>query len=105
MTVEPIEPVPPTQVVHPWRATFRTVLATVVGGLIALSALWPVLEPVFRDTVDQFPPYLARVVLPVLGSVGVLAGLVTRLMAIPAVNAWLTKWRAGASPTNPVHKT
>lgn len=83
------EPSPsPTQTRHPWRATVRTVVA----GAVAAIPLLPFL-------VD----YLGVGTVPwVAGTLALLGGL-TRFLAMPAVNAWLTKyvpWLA-AAPRQP----
>lgn len=77
----------PTQVVHPWRATLRTVVQTVPAIAAAIPAI--------VAAVEQDSPGL-------LGAAGVgaltVAGIVTRVMAIPAVNDLLTRWGMGAEP-------
>ena len=78
------EPIPtPTQTRHPWRATLRTVVAILLG----LATLLPYV--------------VADANIPTEGAVGqalAVSALVTRIMAIPAVNAWLTQFGLGASP-------
>lgn len=79
------EPEPPTQIRHPWRATLRTAFAV----LVALATLVPL---VLNDTGMPASALGAQVV--------VVAGLITRVLAMPAVNAFLTSfapWLA-ASP-------
>lgn len=74
---------PPTQTRHPWRATVRTIVA---GG-IALATLAPTIALTAHvDTVPAVVQVLA------------VAGAVTRIMAIPAVNDALTKLGLGATP-------
>lgn len=77
----------PTQVRHPWRATLRTVFAAVV----ALLTLLPVIA--LTAHVEAVP-----VVAQVLA---VLAG-VTRVLALPGVDAWLRQYVPflAASPTS-----
>lgn len=69
--------VEPTQVKHPSRATFRTI----VQGLIALAAILPLIL-----TTAGIPPVGLAAIL-----VGV-AGAVTRVMAIPAVENFLENY-------------
>jgi len=71
-------PVPPTQVRRPWRATFRTAFAVVV----ALAAMMPAL--VQASGVDETWP-------PVAGALAI-AGAVTRIMALPAVETFLARF-------------
>lgn len=71
-------PVPaPTQTKHPWRATVRTVVA----GIVAAIPLLPFL-------VD----YLGIGAVPWVAATLVVLGTVTRVLAVPAVNAWLTEY-------------
>jgi hypothetical protein len=73
-----------TQTRYPWRATLRTVLAFVVG----LAASWAVV--IQAAGVDPGLEWVSA-------SVAVAAG-VTRIMAVPFVNEWLTKAGLGATP-------
>lgn len=78
----------PTQSAHPWRATARTVLAVVV-----------VLLPVLPQLVDELG-------LSTYGWAAALvagAGVVTRVLAIPAVNGQLQRWlpALAAAPKDP----
>lgn len=78
----------PTQTRYPWRATLRTVLAALVG---ALSLLPTIAVTAGIDTV----PAVAQAV--------VVAGAITRVLANPAVDAWLRRylpWLA-AAPEQP----
>ena len=76
-----------TQTAYPWRATLRTVFQALVG----LAVAWPVIvEAIGLDTTWAW----------VSGSLAV-AAAVTRVMALPAVDAWLSRflpWLA-AAPT------
>lgn len=78
MSQIPVEPVPPTQVQHPWRATARTVFA----ALVAFSAMWGVIvEAAGLDPSWQW-----------VAAVTVVTGAVTRLMAVPAVEEFLARF-------------
>jgi hypothetical protein len=69
--------VEPTQVKHPGRATFRTVFQ----GAIALLAILPLI--------------FATAGIPTVGIAAILvgvAGAVTRVMALPGVEAFLEKY-------------
>lgn len=79
MTGQTPEPVPPTQVKHPWRATARTVFQTVV----ALAAALPFLVKQAGLDVDAWP-WLATALL--------VAGVITRLMANPRVELLLQRF-------------
>lgn len=66
-----------TQVRHPWRATFRTVVAAAVG-------LLPLLPLVATAASATTIPW----VIAMLG----IAGAVTRVLAVPGVESWLRKY-------------
>lgn len=78
----------PTQVKHPNRASFRTIFQ----GLIALLAILPLIL-----TTAGIPP------VGLAGILVVVAGAVTRVMALPSVEAFLEKYIPGlaAKPQNP----
>lgn len=72
----------PTQVQHPWRASVRTAIQTA----IALAALLPLIV-----AASGIPETSAAVA----GALAVAAG-VTRVMALPQVDALLSRWGLGA---------
>ena len=74
----------PSQTTYPWRATIRTVIATIVS----IAAVWGLI--VQAAGVDQTAPVVAATI--------AVAGGITRVMAIPAVNELLTKFGLGAEP-------
>lgn len=83
------DPTPvPTQTRHPWRATVRTVLA---AGVALLSLLPTVAAVAHLDAV------------PAVAQVLAVAGAVTRVLALPGVDAWLRRWVPwlAASPAQP----
>lgn len=79
-SVEPVKPAP-TQTRYPWKATLRTILAALPLVPIIAVALG----------VDTLPWVVA--------AVGFIGGI-TRVMAIPEINAWLTSVGLGATPKN-----
>lgn len=68
----------PTQVRRPWRATARTLFAAVVG----FSAMFPLI--VNASGADQTWPPLAYAL--------AIASAITRIMAVPAVEAFLQRF-------------
>ena len=76
-----------SQTKYPWRATVRTVIAFVAG--LALAA--PLL---YTAVTNQSPEAATGAGLTAL----TVAGVITRLMANPFVNEWLTKLGLGAEP-------
>ena len=82
----PLVTTKPTQIRHPWRATARTVFA----GIVALASLLPTIAIVAH--VETVPAVVQ--VLTVLGTV-------TRVLAIPGVDAWMrtfVPWLATSPP-------
>jgi hypothetical protein len=82
MTEQTPEPVPPTQVKHPWQATVRTVFQTIV----ALAAALPFLVKEAGLNPDAWP-WLATAL--------VVAGVITRVMANPRVELFLQRFLGG----------
>lgn len=72
-------PETPTQVRRPWRSTTRTVFQALIG----LCVLAPLIISATGLTVAQ---------LPWLGVVLAVAAAVTRIMAIPGVETWLSTY-------------
>lgn len=70
-----------TQSAHPWRATVRTIFA----ALIALAAM---AGPVYTAATNQAPE--AATGWAALGLA--IAGAVTRILALPQVDAWLHRF-------------
>lgn len=79
-----------TQVRHPWRATIRTWFA----AIIAFAAMYPAI--------------IAAAGLPDTAWVAVsvaVAGAITRIMALPAVNDFITRFLPWLAPDKPVTPT
>lgn len=72
-----IAPGTPTQVAHPWRAVVRTVFQALIGVCVLLPA---VVETAGLGTV----PWIAGAVAD--------AGAVTKIMALPQVEEFLTRF-------------
>jgi len=85
----------PTQVKYPWRAALRTTLAVVAGAGIVVPIAWSVAQ-------DTLAGYLSpQVITAAAWTVGLIVAVstfVTRIMAIPQVNGWLTRIGVGATP-------
>lgn len=91
-----VNPSDATQVSYPWKTALRTGIQT----FLAVAAVLVLVAPQLQEFIDQFWPGS-----PVIAWIGVgatfvaaLAGLVTRIMAIEAVNAALTRIGLGATP-------
>ena len=96
----------PTQVASPRQATKRTVVAVLVG----LAVVLPVINTALGIVSDELaqadlavPAWLWAALNLVIALVAVLSGIVTRVLAIPAVNDWITD-RVPFLSANPVDK-
>lgn len=78
-----------SQTRYPWRATARTAIAFVSGAAIA--------APVLYTAVTNESPEAATGAGLIALSV---SAAITRVMAVPFVNEWLTKAGLGAEPKN-----
>lgn len=73
-----LAPGTPTQVAHPWRATIRTV----IQAAIALAALAPFLIDAIG--IDE--------TLPIVAGILAVAAAITRVAALPQVDAFLERF-------------
>ena len=77
------QPGQPTQVVHPWRAVLRTFVAALVGAAITWLAGVGIdleaLAPAITDSITY-------------GLFTLVTGVVTGVLAHPAVNAWVERF-------------
>lgn len=73
-------PAPPTQVRRPWRTTARSIFQFA----LALATLLPLLAAGVYTDVDQAPA--------IVGQILVVAGIITRVMALPGVEQFLRNW-------------
>lgn len=81
------EPIPPTQVKHPWRTVVRTFLQNLPIVGVVIVAITQTAQEQQVGWVEAWGP----------GAIA--AGLfLTRVMAIPAVNDLLTAVNLGAAP-------
>lgn len=71
---------PPSQARHPWRATFRTMIAAAIG-------LLPILALVLEEAHESFGNSV-----PWLLAASTTAGIFTRAMSTPQAEEWLAKY-------------
>lgn len=84
-----------TQQRYPWRAVARTTLAV----LIAVGVVVPLAVTIILDAFDIYLPPAAKAWLVGASAFTVaLSGAVTRIIAIPAVDAWLKRLGLSSSP-------
>jgi hypothetical protein len=85
----------PTQTVYPWKATLRTAIAVIVAVAIVAPQVLAIVQ-------DQLGGYIRPDIMTWLAwAVGLLVAIslaLTRIMAIPAINGWLTSIGLGATP-------
>lgn len=91
-----INPTDPTQTSFPWRTALRTALQTFLAVLAVLVAV----APLVAEFVEQFWPGspVSAWIVGAAGFAAALAALITRIMALEAVNALLTRFGLGATP-------
>lgn len=82
-----------SQTRHPWRATLRTAVAFVGGGAAAAPGI-------YTAVTNQSPEAATGAGLMAL----TVSAAITRLMAVPFVNEWLTKAGLGAEPKTVTQK-
>lgn len=78
MAAENIRAGTPTQVMHPWRSTARSIVQAVIGFV----SMWAVIVEAIG--LDPTLPWVAA-------SLSV-TGAVSRVMALPQVEEWLARW-------------
>lgn len=88
-----------TQQAYPARAAVRTILANVVAVVITLGVVVPAVVAVFGDGMGAYVPPEVQAWLVGAGAfIAALAGTLTRIMAIPGVDAWLKRLGISSSP-------
>lgn len=74
----------------------QRVLRSIVGTLISALTVWAALSAVFPDMLAELATILPGPAIAwlagVIASISAVAGVISRIMAMPKVNAWLTKW-------------
>lgn len=85
-------PVQPTQVVEPGKTTARTIVQTVLGIAIAAGVVIPAAAVVLHEELAAWLSPQAAATLATVSAVAVaVSAIVTRIMAIPRINAWLAR--------------
>lgn len=86
----------PTQTTYPWKAALRTF----VQAFISFAGIAAIAAPELQMFIDQFWPGSPVIAWIGVGAafIGAIAALISRLMAIPGVNEFLTQIGLGATP-------
>lgn len=78
-----------------WFKTQRA-LRTIVQGVIAALSVWAALQLIFPQVLAELATVLPESwilwLAGTIAAVGAVAGALSRIMAIPAVNTFLTRW-------------
>ena len=83
-----------SQTAHPWRATLRTALQVGIPVIFTLGIVVPqVVDIVLEETGARttVPAWLTATLFGLSAVVTGLSAVLARVMAIPAVNAWLSR--------------
>lgn len=88
-----------TQQRYPWRAALRTAVQVLVALPAGLLVLATVLDIVAQDAVASYlpGPWVAWLV-AASGVCAAVAGALSRVMAVPAVDAWLRRVGLASTP-------
>lgn len=100
----PSVPGTPTQIANPRRATLRTTVAALVGLVLVLNPVLVALVEILRELPEglSVPPVVFAVLNGAILLVAAVVGGVTRIMAIPAVNAWIVSYLPALAAIRPV---
>lgn len=88
-----------TQQTYPARASWRTAVQNVLSVILVLGIVAPIVAAILRDELGEYLPdaWLAWVV--AAGAVlAAVAAALARIMAIPAVDAWLRHLGLSSTP-------
>lgn len=84
------------------QRVLRTIAAAVVGFSTALAVFVVVAPQVVAAVADVLPASWVAWALSFIAGAAALSGAITRVMAIPAVDAWLKKIGLGSAPRDTV---
>lgn len=87
----------------PWQRAIRTGLAVIAGAIVSTAAALGVISTVAPQILDAVKDLLRPedylLLVSWLAGIAAVSAAVSRVMAIPQVDAWLRKFGAGSSPS------
>jgi hypothetical protein len=81
----------PTQVLHPWRTTLRTIVWLLIALVPTIPTLWAIVQDEAAKAGLTIPPDVAVAVAAGVAVVVTVVGVVQRVVLIPAVAAIVAK--------------
>lgn len=96
-----------TQSQHPARTVLRTLVQVGIPLALAVPIVWQIITSELERNGVAVPDQLAAVMGAIILGIGIVTAVVTRIMAIPAVNDLLQRIPGlpiAAEPTAPRHR-
>lgn len=88
-----------TQTAYPWKASLRTLVQVGIPAFVTLVGVVPlIIQIILEEVGEQMPDGLRLWLVGAATLLTAVATALARIMAIPAVNAFLTRWGLGATP-------
>lgn len=88
-----------TQTDYPWKATLRTLVQVGIPAFVTLVGILPlIIQIILEELGEQMPDGLRLWLVGAAALLTAVATALARIMAIPTVNAFLTRWGLGAAP-------
>jgi len=81
----------PTQVLHPWRTTLRTIVWLIIALAPTVPTLWAIVVDEVTKAGLTLPPSLAASIAVGVAVLVAVVGIVQRVVLIPAVAAIIAK--------------
>ncbi|PZR55212.1 hypothetical protein DNL40_02250 [Xylanimonas oleitrophica] len=95
MTATPVT----TQQAHPQRATWRTVVQGILSTVIVLGVVAPAVAAILGEELGHLLGEHAVATITAVGAgIAAVGGALARIMAIPAVDAWLQRLHLSSDP-------
>lgn len=99
---EPTTAIVSSQSAFPGRATVRTFIQTWLPQVLAALVVLPLVVQAIVDEVNRhgvvLPDWLGLALGGILTACAVVSAILARIMAIPAVDAWLSHFRLSSTP-------